>query len=67
MVPGNRGYNEHPTLADKIHCLAFVISADAVSAMDPVMVEKFKDIRKEARERGLKMFHLLGFYKNRIK
>ena len=37
---------------EKMHCLAFVISAMVISAMDPDMVKKFKDIRNEARERG---------------
>ena len=51
-MPGKRGYNEHPTQMEKMHCLAFVISAMVISAMDPDMVKKFKDIRNEARERG---------------
>ena len=42
----------HPTDSDRMHCVAFVISAMAVSAMDPDIVKKFKDIRNEARERG---------------
>jgi len=59
LVPGKRGYNEHPTQMEKMHCLAFVISAMVISAMDPDMVKKFKDIRNEARERGLRPIVIL--------
>ena len=54
---------------EKMHCLAFVISAMVISAMDPDMVKKFKDIRDEARERGgchfdsLKDLYLEFFYR----
>ena len=41
-----------PKDSDRMHCVAFVISAMGVSAMDADIVKKFKDIRKEARERG---------------
>ena len=52
LVPGKRGYNVRPTESERMHCIAFVISAMGVSAMDPDIVKKFKDIRKEARDRG---------------
>ena len=56
LVPGKRGYNVRPTESERMHCIAFVISAMGVSAMDPDIVKKFKDIRKEARDRGAAFF-----------
>ena len=58
LVPGKRGYNVRPTESERMHCIAFVISAMGVSAMDPDIVKKFKDIRKEARDRGAAFFLL---------
>ena len=51
MVPGSSGYNPRPTEADRMHCVAFVISADTLSAMDETIEDKFKDVLKEARPR----------------
>ena len=51
MVPGSPGYNPRPTEADRMHCVAFVISADTLSAMDETIEEKFADVLKEARAR----------------
>ena len=51
MVPGTPGYRSRPTEADRMHCVAFVISARAVSAMDPSIVDKFKAVLAQARAR----------------
>ena len=51
MVPGTPGYRSRPTEADRMHCVAFVISARAFSAMHQSVGEKFKDVLNEARAR----------------
>ena len=51
MVPGSPGYNPRPTEAERMHCVAFVISAISFSAMYPLMEEKLKAVLKEARAR----------------
>ena len=51
MVPGTPGYRSRPTEADRMHCVAFVISAKAVSLMDPSIVDKFKAVLAQARAR----------------
>ena len=51
MVPGTPGYRSRPTEADRMHCVAFVISARAVSVMDPSIVDKFKAVLAQARAR----------------
>ena len=52
LYRGKRGYKDHPTESDRMHCVAFVISAMNVTTMHPDMVKKFKDIRNEIRGRG---------------
>jgi len=47
------GYNKSPTENDRIHCVAFVVSAATVSAMDTLLIAKIKGIRKEANRREL--------------
>ena len=49
------GYNAHPDDDDRIHCVAFVVNAATVSAMDDGIIKKIKDIRKEAN--GRSKFH----------
>merc|ERR1719391_906049 len=49
MVPGSPGYNPTPTEADRMHCVAFVISAETLSTMDPTVEENFLAVLKEAR------------------
>ena len=51
MVPGSRGYNPRPTEVERMHCVAFVISALSVSAMNPSIEDKFKAVLREARAR----------------
>jgi len=47
------GYIKNPTEDDRIHCVIFVVSASAVSIMDPAVLDKFKAIRDEANRRNL--------------
>merc|ERR1712183_419565 len=47
------GYIKNPTEDDRIHCVCFVVSASAVSTMDPAVLDKFKAIRDEANRRNL--------------
>ena len=56
MVLGSPGYNSSPTETDRMHCVAFVINAATLSAMDPSIEEKFKGVLKEARARGKTTF-----------
>jgi len=53
FVRGGKGYREIPTESDRIHCVVFVINAEQVSAMEDGIVEKIKEIRKEADLRHL--------------
>merc|ERR1712150_88218 len=47
------GFILNPTEDDRIHCVCFVVSASAVSTMDPAVLDKFKAIRDEANRRNL--------------
>ena len=51
LVPGSAGYNDHPTISDKIHCVVLVMNATTVTSMDDVVKDKIKDIRTEADAR----------------
>ena len=55
VQPNMPGYNAHPDDDDRIHCVAFVVNAAMVSAMDDGIIKKIKDIRKEAN--GRSKFH----------
>jgi hypothetical protein len=46
------GYNENPTEDDKIHCVAFVVSATTFSQMDDSVIKKITKIREEAQGRS---------------
>merc|ERR1711892_1189545 len=50
---GMNGYNENPTDDDRIHCVAFVVSAVTVSIIDPLIIAKIKGIRNEANRRNM--------------
>jgi len=59
LKPGNPGYNDSPTLGDKIHCLAFVVDALGFKTLDDELIDKVKEIRKEANMRSLQPIVIL--------
>ena len=65
-MPGGVGYNMNPTEADRIHCVCFVISAEAVSLIDELVLKKFKDIRTEANGRSKALINDMKMFFSQI-
>lgn len=59
ILPDSPGFRKHPTLADKIHCVVYVIDACKVSLLSQKMVDKFAVIRKKTNRLGLPQIVLM--------
>uniref|UniRef100_A0A8C4SZC6 Interferon-induced protein 44-like n=2 Tax=Erpetoichthys calabaricus TaxID=27687 RepID=A0A8C4SZC6_ERPCA len=46
-------YRKDPSLADKVHCIVFVVEADKISFVDQNLLEKFKTIKSEVNRMGI--------------
>jgi len=53
FLPGSPGYNSYPTDNDRVHCVVTVMNSETATSMDDEVVQKLKDIRKEADGRHL--------------
>ncbi|XP_070576467.1 interferon-induced protein 44-like isoform X2 [Ptychodera flava] len=59
ITPDIPGFISTPTLAEKIHCVVFVVDCSTVSVMSPNMIEKFAAIRTHVNQRGIPLIVLL--------
>ena len=46
-------YNNDPAFGDRMHCVAFVVDASAVSLLPKGIMEKFQTIRSLAQQMGI--------------
>ncbi|XP_075873909.1 interferon-induced protein 44-like [Nelusetta ayraudi] len=59
ILSDSPGFRKHATLADKIHCVVYVIDACKVSLLSQKMVDKFAVIRKKTNRLGLPQILLM--------
>lgn len=59
ILPDSPGFRKHPTLADKIHCVVYVIDACKASLLSQKIVDKFAEIRKKTNRLGRHTYHVL--------
>ncbi|XP_030603699.1 interferon-induced protein 44-like [Archocentrus centrarchus] len=52
-------YNNSPTINDKPHVLVFVVPANIVNIIDDETIEKMKDVRLAARDKGIPQIALI--------
>jgi len=53
FIHGRQGYKDNPDENDRIHCVVIVINSEQVSTMDDELIDKIKEVRKEADLRHL--------------
>ncbi|XP_073722458.1 interferon-induced protein 44-like [Misgurnus anguillicaudatus] len=46
-------YNQNPSASDQTFCLVYVIAADTVNLIQPLLFEKFKIVRERISEKGI--------------
>uniref|UniRef100_A0A8C4SWA1 G domain-containing protein n=1 Tax=Erpetoichthys calabaricus TaxID=27687 RepID=A0A8C4SWA1_ERPCA len=52
LIVNDKRYRENPSLADKVHCVVFVVEADTISLLGKNLLSKFKIIRNELTSIG---------------
>uniref|UniRef100_A0A8C4SUJ3 Interferon-induced protein 44-like n=1 Tax=Erpetoichthys calabaricus TaxID=27687 RepID=A0A8C4SUJ3_ERPCA len=52
ITRNDKRYRENPSLADKVHCVVFVVEADTISLLGKNLLSKFKIIRNELTSIG---------------
>lgn len=50
------GYIKHPSLADKIDCVAFVIDGSTLDVMSNAVLKHIKDLQARMNHKGKKCF-----------
>uniref|UniRef100_A0A8C4SVM3 G domain-containing protein n=1 Tax=Erpetoichthys calabaricus TaxID=27687 RepID=A0A8C4SVM3_ERPCA len=53
ITRNDKRYRENPSLADKVHCVVFVVEADTISLLGKNLLSKFKIIRNELTSIGV--------------
>ncbi|XP_039590720.1 interferon-induced protein 44-like isoform X2 [Polypterus senegalus] len=55
----DKRYRKYPSLADKVHCVVFVVEADKISFVDQNLLKKFKTIKSEVNRMGIPQLVLI--------
>lgn len=59
VTPDINGYKQSPKVADKIHCVAFVVDASTVDVMPEKVLERMKTLQARMNQRGVPQVVLL--------
>ncbi|XP_067682168.1 interferon-induced protein 44-like [Haliotis asinina] len=59
ISPDSAGYKKSPILADKIHCIAFVLDGCTVDVFPDKILQTIKSIQQRANQRGIPQVVLL--------
>ncbi|XP_078000775.1 uncharacterized protein LOC144453372 [Glandiceps talaboti] len=59
ITPDVPGFIKTPTLAQKMHCVVFVVDCSTVSVMSSRIIEKFASIQTHVHQRGIPLIVLL--------
>lgn len=59
ITPQHLNYITTPKLKDRIHCVVFVLDINSIDNLSSMMVENFKQIKKEAISLGIAVLTLL--------
>uniref|UniRef100_A0A8C4XDR4 G domain-containing protein n=1 Tax=Erpetoichthys calabaricus TaxID=27687 RepID=A0A8C4XDR4_ERPCA len=55
----DKRYREEPGLADKVHCVVFVVEANKISLLNQNLLNKFESIRTEVSNMGIPVLGLV--------
>ncbi|KAG2461692.1 interferon-induced protein 44-like [Polypterus senegalus] len=53
ITRNDRRYREEPSLADKVHCVVYVVEADKISLLGQNLLKKMKSIRAKVNNMGI--------------
>ncbi|XP_039591686.1 interferon-induced protein 44-like isoform X1 [Polypterus senegalus] len=59
ITRNDKRYREDPSLADKVHCVVFVVEADKINLLDQNLLKKFKLIRAKVNNMGIPLLVLV--------
>ncbi|XP_051788730.1 interferon-induced protein 44-like [Erpetoichthys calabaricus] len=59
ITSNDRRYREKPSLADKVHCVVFVVEANKINLLDQNLLKKFKSIQAEVNNMRIPLLVLV--------